>query len=509
MVKKWWLALLLPILVLTACDEIADAYDEYDEDDEAYYDDEAAYDEENFDAEFYDAAEAPAAGSDECPFDEPDDYDLTCGYLSVPENRAVSGSRQIQIAYVIVHADDGDEQPPVVYLAGGPGGSAIDDFVANPEGWEYPFTEERDLVLVDQRGTGYSWPTLDCPELSEDVEFSDENPEVVCHDRLVDEGIDLAAYNSAENAADIAALRIELGYDSWDLLGISYGTRLALTIMRDHPEGIRSVVLDSVFPPNADTPGEEALAPYSSLQRLFADCAEDDYCADEYPDLETVFLETVADMNDEPVDGVFGDDLVFLVTNALNDMSLIPLVPYVIYEVSAGNVDALDDLEAALPATLLLLFQDEADRSDSEGMYNSVICHDEYVFGSFDEAENRAVGAIPEPLEAALLQPVADLFQVCSFWGAGAAGSVENQAVHSDIPTLILAGLYDHATPPAWADLTAQTLGHAYLFKFPDGGHSLLSDHQCAISMTADFLDEPDSAPDDSCLDEIEWPNFE
>ena len=110
MVKKWWLALLLPILVLTACDEIADAYDEYDEDDEAYYEDEAAYDEANFDAEFYDAAEAPATGSDECPFDEPDDYDLTCGNLSVPENRAVSGSRQIQIAYVIVHADDGDEQ---------------------------------------------------------------------------------------------------------------------------------------------------------------------------------------------------------------------------------------------------------------------------------------------------------------------------------------------------------------------------------------------------------------
>jgi pimeloyl-ACP methyl ester carboxylesterase len=279
--------------------------------------------------------------------------------------------------------------------------------------------------------------------------------------------------------------------------------------MRDHPEGIRSVVLDSVFPPNADTPGEEALAPYGSLQRLFADCAVDEYCAAEYPDLENVFLDTVADLNDEPVDGVYGDDLVFVVTNALNDMVLIPLVPYVIYEVANGNVAALDEIEAGVPGAVLPLFQAEADRSDSEGMYNSVICHDEYVFGSYSSAEERAVGAIPEPLEAALLQPVADLFQVCSFWGAGAAAAGENQAVYSDIPTLILAGLYDHATPPAWADLTAQTLSNAYLFKFPDAGHSLLSDHPCAISVTAAFLDDPESSPDAGCLDKVEWPYFE
>ena len=218
----------------------------------------------------------------------PGGFDISCGYLTVPENRTLSNSPTIELAYAIVDAAEDEGRPPIVYLAGGPGGSAIDDFVADPEGWQYPFTNARDLVLIDQRGTGYSIPTLDCPELAEEVAFEDENPEVTCHNRLLEEGIDLTAYNTAENAADVAALREELGIESWDLLGISYGTRLALEIMRDYPQGVRSVVLDSVFPPNADTPGEEALAPLWSLQWLFQECANDGYCSENYPDLETI-----------------------------------------------------------------------------------------------------------------------------------------------------------------------------------------------------------------------------
>ena len=446
---------------------------------------------------------------DGCPFAEPAGYSLTCGYLAVPENRTSGNSRTIFIAYAIVHAPEPAGLPPIVYLAGGPGASGIDDFLSDPAGWQYPFTRTRDLVLVDQRGTGYSQPTLDCPELAQDVAFNEPNPEVECHERLMAAGIDLSAYNTAENAADIEALRLELAIDSWDLLGISYGTRLALNIMRDYPAGVGRVVLDSVFPPNADTPGEEALHPYRSLQRLFADCTSDTYCNTEYPDLETVFLETVVTLNDSPVDEVFGDDLLFAVTNALNDTQQIPWLPLTIYEVAEGNMDVLDELAAGSPVSTNRLFQDEPDRSDSEGMYNSVICHDEYVFNDYETAEARAVAVLPDALEAGLLQPVADLFQVCSYWGAGAAGPIENEAVVSNIPTLILAGLYDHATPPEWATLAVQTLENGYVFEFPGAGHALLSGHACAIAITTDFLDNPDRSPAGRCIAEIVWPNFE
>jgi pimeloyl-ACP methyl ester carboxylesterase len=277
--------------------------------------------------------------------------------------------------------------------------------------------------------------------------------------------------------------------------------------MRDYPQGVRSAVLDSVFPPNADTPTDEALAPLRSLQRLFAECSADPYCRDAYPDLEAAFLDSVAALNDQPQDGVFGDDVAFIVTNALNDTELIPLVPYVIDAVASGDVGALGEIDTT--GFGFQRYQDDVDRSDSEGMYNSVICRDEYSFGDYERVEARLVAEAPEELEAALLQPVADLFQMCDFWGAGAADPVENAPVRSDVPALILAGQYDHATPPEWAWLAAETLPNAYVFEFPGAGHSLLSGQACAIRMIAQFLDDPTQAPDGGCIDDVEWPYFE
>ena len=535
MIKNLWVVLLILSLLLTACDASDDNASTVDDGASAINANSGAFTgaEENqqddnglFSAE--ETAEtypAPAVQAEQsptvqaefdafsesaaCPFDVPGDFDLSCGYLTVPENRSLPDSPSIELAYAIVHAAQDEGRPPIVYLAGGPGASAIDDFVSDPEGWGYPFTAARDLVLIDQRGTGYSLPSLDCPELAEEVSFADENPEQVCHARLLAEGIDLAAYNTAENAADVAALRQALGIESWDLLGISYGTRLALEIMRSHPEGVRSVVLDSVFPPNADTPGQEALSSLWSLKWLFTECAADDYCNENYPDLESVFLDTVAALNDSPQDGVFGDDFAFTIMQALNDTQLIPLVPLTIYAVADGDMRALDELADDDSPFGSQRYQDDTDHSDSEGMYNSVICHDEYIFGDYESAEAQLLGEAPPELEAVLLQGTADLFQVCSYWGAGAAGPEQNEPVYSAIPTLILAGQYDNATPPEWAALAAETLSQVFVFEFPGAGHSLLSSDECAIAITADFLDHPEQTPDASCIDNIDWPYFE
>ena len=172
-------------------------------------------------------------------------------------------------------------------------------------------------------------------------------------------------------------------------------------------------------------------------------------------------------LNETPQDEVYGDDFAFTVTNALNDTSLIPFVPLVIYAVANGDMATLNELSTDDAGFDRPHFQDDSDRGDSEGMYNSVICHDEYIFGSYETAESMLLGQAPEALEAFLLQPVADLFNVCSFWGAGAAAPVQNEPVYSDIPTLILAGQYDHATPPEWADLAAETLTNVFVYKFP------------------------------------------
>jgi pimeloyl-ACP methyl ester carboxylesterase len=347
------------LLFMTACDEWDEEWDDFDDETAVSLNQDPA--DENWDEDWGEddsetavspnkprpIASANDSGSSfqdaDCPFPVPNGYTIECGYLIVPENRARNDSGSIQLAVAIVRAPQASQQPPVLYLAGGPGSSALDEFLSDTEGWDYPFLQTRDLILLDQRGTGYSFPTLDCPELA-DADFTEGNPEQECHSRLLAEGIDLTAYNSAENGADVADLRRALGYAEWDLLGISYGTRLALVVMRDQPQGVRSVVLDSPFPPNANTPIDEALNVWESLQTLFADCDADAYCRQNYPNLERVFLDTVADLNDQPADDLFGDDLFFAITEALNDTASIPLLPWVIYAVSDGNYDALDEI---------------------------------------------------------------------------------------------------------------------------------------------------------------------
>ena len=443
----------------------------------------------------------------DCPFNAPGRYNVECGYLTVPENRARAGSPDIQLAVAIIPAPNGAEYPPLIYLAGGPGSSALDEFDADPEGWEYPFTQNRDLILLDQRGTGYSEPTLDCPEFADAGEG--DNPDELCYERLVDEGVDLAAYNTAENAADVEALRLALGIEQWDVLGISYGTRLALQVMKEYPDGLRSVVLDSTFPPNVDTPVQDALSTMESLNRLFAECAADATCASEYPDLEGVFLETVASLNEDESAGIYGDDLLFAVSNAFNDTEAIPLLPRTIYEVANGNYGALDEIgfESGYGRFQSGGNRNSGDYSDSEGMYNSVMCADEYANGDYERAEEAVVGQIPAELEAGLLQGVYDITSVCAYWNP--QQRTDNTAVTSAIPTLILSGQYDVATPTSWAYLAAKTLPNAIIYEFPGSGHSVLSGGECAIDITTQFLDDPATAPDDACIAEMNWPAFE
>jgi pimeloyl-ACP methyl ester carboxylesterase len=441
----------------------------------------------------------------DCPFDTA--ADVECGYLTVPENRSRLDSQTIQLAVAILYAAEAEVEAPIVFLEGGPGGSSLAEFSA--EEWDFPFARNRDLIFIDQRGTGFSLPSLDCPELSdESYDLAVENPERDCQERLIAEGVDLTAYNTTENAADIAALRRALDIEEWNLLGISYGTRLALEVMRLYPDGIRSVILDSPFPPNADTAVDELLLTYALMEALFASCAEDAYCGQEYPDLENVFLDTVVALNERPVDNLSGDNFFQAVSNAMQDTALVPLIPYVIYEVYEGNYDALNEIVTGT-FSRRTQFQDGGDRTDSEGMYNSVMCHDEYAFGDYERTEEAVTGRLPAEIEGGLLQSSAEIFQMCDFWGAGVADGVQNTAVSSDIPTLILVGEFDTATPPQWATITAQSLSNSFVFEFPGAGHSLLTTTDCSVDIITAFLADPGTEPDRTCINNVEWPYFE
>lgn len=453
-----------------------------------------------------------------CPFDGGNAYDVECGWLTVPENRQSGNGETIELAIAILPAANGSSKPPVIYLEGGPGGSALSSFESDIDGWaQYGFAQNRDLIFIDQRGTGYSIPSLNCTELDDESADVDSATEA-CHARLTAAGIDLAAYNSRENGSDVAALANALGYTQYSLYGVSYGTRLALAVMRDHPEGIEKVVLDSPFPPHVD-PGEtESVITYGRIQALFQTCEDDQACDDAFPDLNDVFLDTVFDLNDNPAEGgeVTGDFLVETIYQALfagEDVNF--LVPLMIYDASEGNFDLLFELqeEASLSQDLnhlgSLRQSPSENDGDSEGMYHSVMCHDEFSFSNFTEAETNLMDQVPAEVGDGLFVSTLDQFNTCDLWDVEATSDDINEPVQSDIPTLILVGEFDPATPPEWGEETDRFLSNSVLYELPGSGHSVTSANFCAIAMMDSFFESDSHTVDASCLDDIRPIEFE
>lgn len=462
-----------------------------------------------------------------CEFQTPPGRDVECGWLTVPEDRA-DPEKTIRLHVAIFASESNSPDPePIVYLEGGPGGDALETVPLVFEMRYAPFLENHDLIMFDQRGTGYSEPSLACPEqteasfalLEQDVTAEQVVEQMldalfICRERLVDEGINLAAYNSRENAADLNDLRLALGYDTWNVWGISYGTRLAQTVMRDYPVGIRSVVLDSAYPVAAnlltDTPTNVARA----FDVFFAGCANDTACNEKYPELEAVFTDQIARLDAEPTtllltnlltgeqyDAIFrGSDIVGVLFQSLYATEIIPVLPEMIFDIAAEDYTLL--------TTLLSSFLANADFV-SIGMQYSVQCYEENSFATEEEVA-AAAAEYPdlEPFFAYSINIGPPALTVCEQWGAGQAEAIENQAVSSDIPTLILAGEYDPITPPRWGQEVGEGLTHSYFFEFPGVGHGASLAGDCPISVMQAFWAEPMSEPEAGCIAEMTGPEF-
>lgn len=466
-----------------------------------------------------------------CPFDLPDGHvegeTVDCGYVTVPENRSVAGSRTIRLAVAIFRHPDGATEPdPIIYLEGGPGGSPLK--VRVPEfdaAFGTLFAAHRDIILFDQRGVGYSEPALDCPGFADlyfDLLDTDVDGERLTSQQVLDRKVtsfiacaddlrrtaDLTAYNTAENAADVEDLRRALGYDQINLYGSSYGTRLALDVMRDYPAGVRSVVLDAPYPPEVDAYVETPSSFDRALDEIARACAADAACNEAYPGLRGVLFDTVERLNAEPANFsvthpltgetytrvLNGDAYLELVFRSLYDTLLRPVIPQAIYDARQGQFTAF-----LRTIAIDMLRQDWR----SWGMYFSVQCHDEVAFSSWDEFQ--AVAAdYPEFTGFFLASEIGRLtYDVCAAWGAGEAAPVENKPVTSDIPTLITTGQYDPIVPPRWGQEVAGNLTNVHFFVFPGIGHGAGVDG-CSQSMMLSFLDDPATAPDDACIAEIE-----
>lgn len=455
-----------------------------------------------------------------CWFEIPKGRAARCGYLEVPDHRDRGISTRSRLAVAVFSPPGGATRPdPVIFLSGGPGGAFG---FGDDRGWWWSWIDAvalshgREFIAMDQRGVGLSLPRVDCPGirvlekrlLQREIPPEEEDAQWLaavraCHERLLRQGYDLTIFGSSQSAADIEDLRRTLDLAEWNLYGISYGTRLALTAARLYPEGVRSLVLDSVYPPDVESLVEGPAALDFALRMMWLPCEEDAECAAAHPAMREALERVVPRLNERPlrVRFVHPDTLerheVVLDGDRLIDTLVVALSGLVEPRQIAAAIHGLDRGErgAAMPLVRdhWLALQDE---DFSYPVNFAVECREEIPFSPLDEAL-RAAALYPlvarhQRREAMLMH------QVCEVWGQVQIEEEARAAVPSDVPALLLAGAFDPVTPATWADRLLERMPAAHLLKFV-AGHSVTDADACALRLIAAFLDDPTKRPVAAC----------
>jgi len=452
-----------------------------------------------------------------CPQGIPASISADCGFLAVPENRRENGERfshkEIRIAVAIARASSGVALPdPIVFVPGGPSAAAIDAgtiVVLNSL-----FGANRDVIFVDARGTGLSQPRLGCPEFDtlavaafpnapHRAAYLDSVRE--CRDRLRAEGVDLDAYDSAANAEDLDELRIALGYDRWNVLGVSNGGLATLTLMRLHPEGIRSVVLDSPSSNDNLWIVDRWRTANRLLEKVFADCAADSACDGQFPGLRSVFYGLIDALHQNPVDvsipnpaggpaltaHVTGDVFLAGTARLIQNPAVLPSFPATIFFAAYGGLAPVVRAAVGAPTPLTDVF--------AYGKTLSTFCSDIIPFETRND-RTEAARTIPQfstlILDPDALAPINR--QACAVWNVSRAPAAQHQPLRSRIPTLILTGEYDGVVSPGEGERIAASLRRAVFHQVPGAGHVVITG-TCGSGIASRFLDDPESVPNTSC----------
>jgi pimeloyl-ACP methyl ester carboxylesterase len=449
-----------------------------------------------------------------CPFDATGlaPKSLECGWLTVPENRKKNNGHTIRLA-VAVYTAPHSSQTPVLFLAGGPGLRTVSPEILQL--WSHVF-RNRSIIIFDQRGTGYSKPSL-CPWAASTERYIESlnlttreflhmksGYVLGCHAELVSKGIDLNAYNVIENAADVNDLRKALGYTKWNITGLSYGGMLAQAVIRDYPQGVRSAILISPAP--LDEFGvalEHNVTSFArSLNLVFKHCKHQKACISAYPNLQQRFKNTMHSLQDRPLtislDTMIAGqspfivntrDFVQLVQNMLYSEHGIVSLPGVIMAFNKRDKDAIRNILTAWGHDLT-----GPGEGTSDGMFRSDVCYDAPQSKSNWE---KLASAHPD------LRSIGFLGDACSYWESAHATSAELKPVKSKIPVLVYSGDLDPFVPPRFIRQILNGLPNAKHITYPDGTHIPDIRHNCLDHLFNAFLTNPSAPLDMSCVSKL------
>jgi pimeloyl-ACP methyl ester carboxylesterase len=455
-------------------------------------------------------AHAAEFSASDCPFNNNGSYQIDCGFVSVPADHAAPDGAAIQLAVAIIRSNNPDKAPdPVLYLQGGPGAAPVAD--APMTYLKYPFLglalQNRDVILVDQRGMGLSQPNLYCtPFRSLDDAFSNianvyMERMAACLDDFAAQGIDWTFFTTEQNALDLALVGQALGYEQVNLQGTSYGTLLGLIILREAPEIVRSAILDSVLIPAAETFADSAMDFDAAFTHMEAYCAADLACNLAYPNLRESFLSSYQRLAENPdsieMDGrtipVTANFFAGRVRYMLASPQTAGLVPAFIVGVANRDYDVVREfVEQVLSADISQL--------PNQALFMTMVCPQG---ASSLEAIETASSEYSEPFRFGGFS-VND-FAACQAWGETL--SFDKTMPISDVPVLLLSGEFDPLTPPRWSEQAAQGLSNSTRLVMPNTSHEVLRG-ECGQTIALAFLNNPSQAPDTSCTSNISSVSF-
>lgn len=412
-----------------------------------------------------------------------------CGWFEVAEDRATATGQRIRVHVAVIPALRKQALPdPLFVISGGPGQAASDFYLSSSYAFE-ALRRDRDIVVIDQRGTGKS-QRLDC-ELPDELESARFDREVLqrytreCLSKLPG---DPRFYTTSVAVRDLDEIRTALGYAHINLYGISYGTRVAQHYVRRYPKQVRAVVLDGVVPVETILGPEIAPVAQRSLDAILARCEKQSACDKAFPNIANDFKSLRTRLAREPFALTIADprtavrapltftDMHLAVAVRLFSYSddTASLLPYLIYE-------AAHDRPQAMAAQALMVMRNLGDQI-ANGMHNAVVCTEDAPFISKDALADPAItqsylgGALTEALLAG-----------CEVWPRGELDADFHASLRSDVPALLLSGENDPVTPVSFGEQALKSYAHGKHVVFDGQGHGQLNS-QCGTQMITRFV---------------------
>ncbi len=439
------------------------------------------------------AAPHPSIDFSDCRLEHPTglrSVSARCGYLQVAEDPARPDGTKIRIRIAIIDAlSKKPAVEPLFIVSGGPGSSAGQFFATVADAFER-VRRDRELVVVDQRGTGLSNP-LGC-DYADDFESGELSLErlreltVACRARL---RAQLEFYTTSVAVRDLDQVRAALGYQHISLYGASYGTRVVEHYARRYPERTHAVILDGVVVPEEPIGPGIATDAQAALDRIFATCARDKDCAQRFPDLASRFARLLDSVEKQPRDLDIPDPLTgerqhVLVTRD-HLVSAVRLLSYSSMTISVLplllDAAARDDL-APLVAQSIMTSRALADQIWI-GMHNSVVCAEDVPYYT---SANIDRGALARTYIG--VQQLDGLMEICKIWPRGLMDADLHQPLNSRVPALILSGELDPVTPPRNGERLAREFRDSVHVIAAGQGHGQLATG-CVPRLMAEFLD--------------------